>query len=432
MRKILILFLQTCFATVLPVSAQIESPNTTTELDATWTDIHEPSAQSDGDLHLSGKSKVDFTLKNKTKSRGYADIYSYQTSVEIRDKYGATKAAKYYQVQYLKGKTTWSEVNRYGGFIRNLGSGLTLKSSLSIGNGETGDVIFMSIYNSHGGLTTSVILTTLSSTTTRYDLYDYLPLFGSDSGLIPTSNRIKDHNKIIDVYVHRKIMGHGTWGTLCLPFDMTDRQVKKSLGDNVVYSEFYNVDLNGKIINFHSTHGGMKAGKPYLIQNNGETIENFFADDVKFTQNSVKQVNEAGRKSMKESSGYYFVGLLEPTKVNEGEHSFNPNGRAVYIAIPALAGEKQQLKRLSANGHMNAFRAYLVFPEAAFAGAKPMMEMSISLDNILDNSTAVTKILVDGKPVNNNIYDLQGCYMGNDASLLPHGVYIRNGKKFCK
>ena len=81
MRKILILFLQTCFATVLPVSAQIESPNTTTELDATWTDIHEPSAQSDGDLHLSGKSKVDFTLKNKTKSRGYADIYSYQTSV---------------------------------------------------------------------------------------------------------------------------------------------------------------------------------------------------------------------------------------------------------------------------------------------------------------------------------------------------------------
>lgn len=432
MKKTLFLLLQICFVTVLPVSAQIESPNTTTILDATWTEVHEPSAQSDGDLHLAGKSKVDFVIKDRTQNP-HDYKYSYETSVEIRDKEGKTKAVKYYQVKYRNEEgAKWSEVNKKGKFIRDLGSGSTIMSSLSIDNGETGDVLFMRIYHSHGDLTTSVILTTLSSTTTRYDLYDYLPLFGSDTGIVPTSNRIKDHNYIIDVYVHRKIMGYGSWGTLCLPFDMTDKQVKKSLGDNVIYSEFDNVDLNGKIINFRSTHEGMKAGKPYLIQNNGKTIENFFADDVKFSKNSVRMANATGRKSIKTSSDYYFVGLLEPTKVNEDDYSFNPNGRAVYIANPEQAGGKQQLKRLAASGKMNAFRAYLVFPETALGGAKPMLDMSISLDKILDTPTAVTKILIDGKPVNNSIYDLQGHYMGNDVSLLPHGIYIRNGKKFCK
>ncbi len=429
MKKTFTLLLQAWLAAALPVAAQVESPNTATTLDATWTEIHEPSAQSDGDLHLAGRSTVDFTITDKTviNSGGY---YSYKTTVEIRNSQGTTKVRKYYQVSYSYGTIKWQE-STDGTTYSTIGSGSSVLSSLSINNGETGDVIYMRIYDTHGSGRKEVVLTTLTSTSTRYDLYDNLPLFGSDTGSTPTSNRIQDHNQIIDVYVHRTIIGDGAWGTLCLPFDMSDAQVRKSLGDNVIYSEFEGVDLDRKHINFRSTSNGMKAGKPYLIRNNGKTIDNFFADDVTFTRLSVEAAR-SNRKSTVESNGYYLVGLLEPTKVNKDEPTFNPNGRSVYIANPSQSDSEQQLKRLSADGTIKAFRAYLVFPEETSTGAKPAINMAINLDDMLNSLTSVSHVHVDGKPVSNRIYNLRGQYVGNDASSLPHGIYIRNGKKFTK
>ena len=32
----------------------------------------------------------------------------------------------------------------------------------------------------------------------------------------------------------------------------------------------------------------------------------------------------------------------------------------------------------------------------------------------------------------NRIYTLDGRYVGTDASILPHGIYIQNNKKFVK
>lgn len=406
-----------------PVSAQVETANQTTILDATWTEVPQSTAQSDGDLHLSGQSTVNYTIQDKTNSRY---DYSYLTTVEIRSKTGVVKKKNYYKVSRSWGTTTW-RISTNNIDYTSLGTGSTVSSSLSIPNGETGDYLYMTISNSTGGVTTEVILTVLTSTTTRYNLYDHLPLFGTDTSTPATSNRIKDHTSIIDVYVHRTIMGNGTWGTLCLPFDMTDTQIKKSLGTDVIYSEFDNVDLDRGYINFYSTTKGMKAGKPYLIQNNGETIENFFADDVTFTVAGVQAAN-SNRKSVKESHGYYFVGLLEPTNVNETESIYNPNGMAVYIANPENGTQK--LKRLSATGNIKAFRAYLVFPQEGTAGAKSAGDMMIDIDDTLNTPTAISAIRVDGQQVSNSIYNLKGQYVGTDVSSLSKGVYIRNGKKF--
>lgn len=421
----MLLLLQVFLAAALPVAAQVENQNQPTVLDATWTEAQSSEASSDGDLHLSGQSTVDYTVKNTSNNSGN---YTYRTTIEVRNSAGQTKAVKYYKCAHTWGGTeTWT-VSDDNSTYTYLGTGQTVNGSLSLPNGATGDYLYMSISLISGSGSVSVILTVLTSTSTRYDLYDHLPLFGTDTGATPTSNRIKDHNQIIDVYVHRTIVGNGTWGTLCLPFDMTDAQVKKSLGDDVVYSEFRDVDLTRKHINFASTHGGMQAGKPYLIQNNGTTIDNFFADDVTFTQASVQAANN-DRKSAVESNGYYFVGLLEPTQVNTAEPTYNPGGRAVYIANPDADG-KQELKRLSATGTIKAFRAYLVFPQAS-AGAKPS-DMMIALDEMLDTPTAIGEVRVDGQTVSNRIYDLSGRYVGSDVSRLSKGVYVRDGKKFMK
>lgn len=427
MRKSVFVLLQVFLAATLPLAAQVETQNQPTVLDATWTETDAVEAQSAGDLHLAGQSTVDYTIKDNTRNAPNAN-YSYTTTVEIRSQSGQTKNRMYYKVAHSWGTTTW-QASSDGQNYADAGTGQAINSALTIPNGETGDYLYMRIDNTWGYPTPSVILTVLTSTSTRYDLYDHLPLFGEDTGAQPTSNRIKDHEAIIDVYVHRTIMGGGTWGTLCLPFDMTDAQVKKSLGDNVVYSEFSNVDLDKKHINFYSTTGGMKAGKPYLIQNNGATIDNFFADDVTFTKASVQAANSA-RKSDIEHQGYYFVGLLEPTQVNAAEPAYNPKGRAVYIANPSAEGGEQMLKRLSATGTIKAFRAYLVFPEET-SGAKPG-SMRIALDDLLDEPTAIGEVRVDGQAVSNRIYDLDGRFVGTDAGRLPKGVYVRGGKKFMK
>ena len=405
--------------------AQVERPGQTTVLDAKWTEISEPSATSDGDLHLAGQSTINFTIQDK----GTGLNYTYIATLEVRGKDGKAKATKYYKISYVifseykweesDDKTNWTE-------IKNI-SDKSTTGSITIENGATGDYLYMEISG-----TGEVILTALSSTTKRYDIYDHVGLFGGDTGTDINSNRIKDHNAPIDVYVHRTIAGDGAWSTLCLPFDLTDFKVRKAFGDSIVYAEFDHVDLTKKEIHFQSTKEGMKAGQPYLIKNSKATIDNFFADDVTFTKDSIETINNNGRKSTKESEGYYYVGLLEPTKVNNyGDATYNPNNRAVYIANPDNGVQK--LKKLSTDGIIKAFRAYLYFPVSnneIEAGAKES-SLFLSLDDILDGGiTGVDKITVDGKPVNNNIYNLNGQLVGTDASVLPQGIYVRNGKKF--
>lgn len=412
--------------------AQVERPGETTVLDATWTEISEPSATSDGDLHLAGQSTINFTIQDK----GSGLNYTYIATLEVRGKDGKAKATKYYKISHVTSfffseykweesddETNWKE-------IKNI-SDKSTTGSITIENGATGDYLYMEISG-----TGEVILTALSSTTNRYDIYDHVGLFGEDTGTAEAdivSNRIKDHNAPIDVYVHRTIAGDGAWSTLCLPFDLTHFKVQKAFGDSIVYAEFDYVDLTKKEIRFKSTTGGMTAGQPYLIKNSKATIDNFFADDVTFTKDSIETINKNRRRSTKESEGYYYVGLLEPTEVNNnGDATYNPNNHAVYIANPDEDGV-QKLKKLSPDGSIKAFRAYLYFPVSnnEFEAGATESSLFLSLDDILDGGiTGVDKITVDGKPVNNNIYNLNGQLVGTDASVLPQGIYVRNGKKF--
>lgn len=421
--------------------AQVERPGETTVLDATWTEVHKPSATSDGDLHLAGNSVINFTIKDITKSK-YS--YSYIATLEVRSANETVKGTKYYRVNRDKsGNITWKVSDTKSGNWKPIYdwkdvtdvTDNSVEGSITVSDGATGDYLYMEISGADifWPKNNEVILTALSSTTNRYDIYDHVGLFGEDTGTANIqSNRMKDHNDPIDVYVHRTIAGDGAWSTLCLPFDLNHFKVKKAFGDDIVYAEFERVDLTKKEIHFKSTTGGMTAGQPYLIQNSKATIDNFFADDVTFTKTDIEDLNKNGRKSTKESEGYYYVGLLEPTKVNNnGDANYNSDNRAVYIANPDNGVQK--LKKLSTDGIIKAFRAYLYFPVSNNefeAGAKES-SLFLSLDDILDGGiTGVDKITVDGKPVNNNIYNLNGQLVGTDASVLPQGIYVRNGKKF--
>lgn len=287
-------------------------------------------------------------------------------------------------------------------------------------------------------------LSELSSTTTRYDIYDDQPLWKKDgedltSATAYQSNRMnaKSHSDEISVYVHRS-MKKGTWTTLCLPFDISVANLKNenALGYDVKISEFQNIDLANDVVNFKSIDDNtttLKAGKPYLIYYNGEDKSSFFAPHVTFnyTDASAQSTLTAlsNRKSTATNDGYYYTGVLEPL-TNDATVSTEQlgGGCIVYIATPGADG-KQHLKKLKEGGKLKAFRAYLYYPKSGAANAAEGKGI-ISIDSELNDPTAITKVMVDGREVSNRIYNLQGQCVGAEPDKLPAGVYVRDGKKF--
>lgn len=237
----------------------------------------------------------------------------------------------------------------------------------------------------------------------------------------------------IDVFVKRKLYA-GTWTTLCLPFNVDKSYITK-LGSNVKIASFSNVDTDKQQINFKTIYIGshstfkLQKGQPYLVYYDGEDKDGFWvkcAFDYR-TEDAQKELTDLENRKSDVSNGYYFAGLLEPTEAGAESEELN-GGSMVYITKP-IDG-KQHIKRLADGGRINGFRAYLYYPqEATDAAAKG--NGVISIDEALDgDTTGLPTVTVDGKPVSNRIYNLQGECVGTKASHLQPGIYVRNGKKF--
>lgn len=486
------------------VKAQVETNPAHSDLDATWSEKEATSAQSEAELFLYGKSEVHFTLKNTSPEKNndgsdntncsYAVILQVKNGNNVKGSaiYGVIRnssGTKIYPItidSYTDRSRNTNRTVRYYKYVSSeVVNGDEIEGTIQIDNGADDDYLWMELIatsrigtlSAYTGVTESArstlfgttysysgqnevsfgsgsvgsILSKLSTSTTRYDIYDDKPLFTKDGENTTItdpeqvkatiqSNRIVDHSSAISVYVHRSLK-KGTWGTLCLPFNVTVANMKNAnaLGNDVVIAEFDNVDLDNNIVNFKSITSSttiLQAGKPYLIYYNGEDKNEFFAPHVTFTQSGVRAANAfASRKSAKTDKGYYFEGLLEPygTKyentTSEAE-ALSGDKTIVYIANPTEGSTEQHLKKLSANGSMKAFRAYLVYP-ASGASAAAKGNGVIDVDGALNGgTTAVTKVTVDGKQVSNNIYNLNGQFVGVDAGNLPAGIYVRGGKKF--
>lgn len=293
----------------------------------------------------------------------------------------------------------------------------------------------------------------LSTTTLRYDIYDDKPLWRTSdaenvsdaTNILSNRLNVKSHtDRTISVYVHRNLVS-GTWSTLCLPFDVrvSDMRNANALGDDVEIAEFDNMDLDGDNVNFKTISSStttLEAGKPYLFKYTGENKDHFFAPHVTFNytttsaQTALNSLsNRKSTKSTEASDGngsYYYVGLLQPTQNGASSEGLG-SGTIVYISSSTDGEGNQHLKKLSATGSIKGFRAYLYYPAGAGANAKAANGQGVvKIDEALDNPTAITTVTVDGQPVSNQIFNLQGQFVGTDAGQLPAGIYVRSGKKF--
>ncbi len=206
---------------------------------------------------------------------------------------------------------------------------------------------------------------------------------------------------------------------------------------------------NSTINNLKTIDNGGKAYKIVNPNNSNEYI--------------VLQSMQKGAWNQGWGDGTYGKGLLayrvsyKSDKVNVFDYPNNVKGKPRVIPIPAdgkiLAAANA--KGLNMRERFTAFTKQLNGDPYPYNGIDKIDEFTMydntilkwSIFDIIENDaerqvsfkfknnepTAIqSPSIVERSASDNRIYTLDGRYVGTDASILPHGIYIQNNKKFVK
>ncbi len=188
------------------------------------------------------------------------------------------------------------------------------------------------------------------------------------------------------------------WNTVCIPFALTEEQVKNTFGEGTRISSYTGVTEGDIMLFKHET--AIEAGVPYLIKPS-KTVVNPKFDVVDITAQTAMAVG----------MDYQFVGVY-------GAKPLKTDGTNLFVAkdgnlnIPIAGGET-----------IYGMRAYVAIPNGSSA-------KTISLDFGEGEITGIN-ILNCGQ-TNGGIYNLSGQYVGTSMDKLDKGVYITSGKKVIK
>lgn len=209
----------------------------------------------------------------------------------------------------------------------------------------------------------------------------------------------------VDVLVKRTIKA-GEWSTICLPFDMTEVQIKSIFGEGVRLGDFTGYEKTGKegnitgiTINFKSAEA-IEKNHPYIIMASKDVNE-FKLNDVEIIPgNTVVAAVERKKRSWSEMIGTYIAN----TELEEGMLFIN-NNKFWYSA-----GQTK----------MKAFRAYFDFSDVL--ADVEASDVKMVIDGIETHITSLTH-----KANDMNVYDLSGRKI---VKSRQRGIYIKGNKKF--
>lgn len=189
------------------------------------------------------------------------------------------------------------------------------------------------------------------------------------------------------------------------------------------------------------------SGKAYKIVNPNNSNEYI-----------VLQSMQKGAWNQGWGDGTYGKGLLAYrvsypyNKVNVFDFPNNVKGKPRVIPIPA---DGKILAAANAGGSLNTYIQQLNGDPYPYNGINKIDKFKMYDDTILkwsifdiiendaerqvsfkfknNEPTAIQSLsIVERSTSDNRIYTLDGRYVGTDASILPHGIYIQNNKKFVK
>jgi len=238
----------------------------------------------------------------------------------------------------------------------------------------------------------------------------------------------------VDVRVKRTINAN-TWSTICLPFAMTEAQVKAAFGNDVELGDFtgceatedVNENVTALTISFDNVNiiDGIEANHPYIIK-----VSQGINHDDGFTVDGVN-IEPADEPSVDKDE--YRTG--SGTKKDPYVYHYN-SFVGTYIAdteVPNLCLFLNNNNFFYSKGltTMKAFRAYFDFYDVlSEVEESSSARVRMYLTDEDENTTMIEN--ADFLPVENGrIYSVFGRYVGEDVNTdnLQKGVYIVNGKK---
>ena len=206
------------------------------------------------------------------------------------------------------------------------------------------------------------------------------------------------------------------WNAICLPFSMTEQQVRNAFGENARIAEFKKVDESGKkaVASFGMHYYQLiTAGKPCLIKPS-QVNDTYTIKGVTIDAEQALTIVDSNKK-------FDFVGTYAPTTMPTNSHFLGSNDGKLYYITTAknISGLKAFLKPADNN-----------------SGAK----LSIAFDSTVndqDNNTTGIEAIKDytdkeaaNSSANKGIYNINGQFVGTNPAILPQGIYVKNGKKF--
>lgn len=207
------------------------------------------------------------------------------------------------------------------------------------------------------------------------------------------------------------------WNAICLPFSMTEQQVRNAFGKDVRIAEFKEVDESGKktVASFGMHYYQLiTAGKPCLIKpsqvNENDT---YTIKGVTIDAEQALTIADFNKK-------FDFVGTYAPTTMPANSHFLGSNDGKLYY--------------INANKEISGLKAF--FQPVSTSNAKLSIAFD-STDNDFDNNTTGIEAIKDymdqdaaNSSANKGIYNINGQFMGTNPAILPQGIYVKNGKKF--
>lgn len=218
------------------------------------------------------------------------------------------------------------------------------------------------------------------------NLLPTLSLNESGASVLPADKRV-------NVNVHRALNADG-WNTLCLPFNMSEAEVKATFGEDATLME-YTACNNDLVLQFTKTQT-IEAGKPYFLKLT-KAINDF----------SLRNIEIKNAEQPVEYNSIAFKGTLNPTSLTQALHQFYFNK------------EGQLVKPITEGANIKGMRAFIQASDAE-SGAR----LTTNFDGV---ATAIDRI--DGQSASEEpVYNLQGQRVNRNA--LTRGLYIQKGHKY--
>lgn len=212
--------------------------------------------------------------------------------------------------------------------------------------------------------------------------------------------KIKEYDQTaVHFKLKRSFVADDTWYTICLPFNVAQKQLVEVFGGKKVELRTFD-HMEGMVMYFKSVDN-LEAGVPYLIKPN-KNLDNLLFENVKIDMAAHPDLQVG-------ADGYFMKGTYQATVLN-------PDGTNLFL------GDNNTFFRPSENDHrMKGTRVYFIIPRKAVDQV-----LSYDTETIVDG---IVDVEVNSQSNSQKVYNINGVYVGDNLRNLTPGVYIVDGKK---